>query len=391
VTSQKTKWFNRGFDSALSAVRILIVPIINFVAAYIVIHESGQAVWGQFVEALIFMSLASMFLGFGIKDYVLREASLNGGKLGELVKSGLLVRALILIPCIAIGSLFFPLEYLGWFVCWLFAMLIYNGISPIVNFDRSYKPAILAEVVFGGFLFAYLLFEMPDIYGLIMAFSMAAVLRSLVLLVLFRKPLQRGKAKFDWKLLLAGLPFLAMGFSGMIQSKTDLYLIAGLLGDEDLAVYQVTVNFFVYLQAVSGLALLPFVKNLIRLPEKAILKASLRFGLFGLMILAVSLPVIQWVLNDLYFFGLGIEVMIVGGLLVLPSFIYTPIVYKLIGRKLENEVLYINTLGVVFNLVLSYFLIVKSGIIGGLIGSMIAQWVMFACYGITMIYGKDDR
>ena len=209
--------------------------------------------WGQFVETLIYMSLASMFLGFGIKDYVLREASLNSGQLGGLVKSGLLVRLVLLIPCILIGAVIFPLEYLGWFVCWLFAMLIYSGISPIVNFNRSYKPAIIAEVIFGGFLITYLLLTTPDLFGLITAFSLAAILRTFVLLALFRKPLQDGAAKFDWKLLAAGLPFLAMGFSGMLQSKTDLYLVAALLGDEELAVYQVTINFFVYLQALSSL------------------------------------------------------------------------------------------------------------------------------------------
>lgn len=356
------------------------MPLVNFIAAYIVIGGSGQAIWGQFVEALIFMSLASMFLGFGIKEYVLREASLNGGKLGELVKSGLLVRALILIPCIVIGSSFFPLEYLGWFVCWLLAMLIYNGISPIVNFDRNYKPAILAEVVFGGFLIAYLLFEMPDMYGLVMAFSLAAVLRSLVLLVLFREPLQSGTAKFDWKLLLAGLPFLAMGFSGMLQSKTDLYLVAALLGDEDLAVYQVTINFFVYLQALSGLVLMPFAKNMIRLPERVVWKVSFRLVLIAVLILAFSLPMIYGVLNHVYYFGLGVEIVVVGGLFVLPVFFFSPLVYKFLGNKMEKPVLYVTLFGALMNAVFSYLLILKLGIIGAFIGSMISNWAMLIAY-----------
>ena len=391
MTGQTTKWFKRGFDSVLSAVRVLLVPLVNFTAAYIVIRQSGQAIWGQFVDALIFMSLASMFLGFGIKDYVLREASLNAGELGGLVKSGILVRSLILIPCILIGALIFPVEYLGWLTCWLLAILIYNGIGPIVNFNRSYKRAIVAEVTFGGLLIACLLQATPDFMGLTMAFALAAIVRSAILLVLFRKPLQSGLAKFKWRLLSLGLPFLAMGFSGMLQSKTDLYLVAVLLGDEELAVYQVTINVFVYLQALSGLVLLPFAKNLIRLPEKVILKSSLKFALFGLLVLLLALPPIHWALNELYAFGLGAEIMFVGGLLVLPTFVYLPMVYLLIGKKREKFVLYINILGVISNLTVSYFLIIKLGIIGGLLGSMIVQWVMLACYLFTVVYKPYDR
>lgn len=363
---------------------MLIAPLVNFTIAYIVIQQSGQAVWGQFVETLIFISLATMIIAFGIKDHVLREASLYPGQLGALVKSGLLVRSLLVIPGILIGAIVFPLEYLGWFACWLMAMLIYSGINPIVNFNRGYKEAIVAELLFAGFLISYFLIVSPDLIGLIIAFSMAAVLRSSLLLILFRRPLATGKATFNWKLLALGLPFLAMGFTGMLQSKTDLYLVAAILGDMDLAVYQVTINFFVYLQALSGLILLPFAKNLIRVPERVVWKVSFRFALMAVLLLTITLPIIYWVLNHLYGFELGIEVILIGGLFVLPSFIYAPIVYKLIGNKRESVVLYINLLGVLTNFVFSYLFLLRLGIIGALIGTMISQGSLLILYILVL-------
>lgn len=390
MTKQKTKWFNRGIDSVLSSLRVLIVPLVNFTAAYIVIQQSGQAVWGQFVQTLIFVSITSMFLGFGIKDHVLREASLNSGQLGSLVKSGIVARSVLLIPSILAASLIFPIENLGWYCCWLVSMLIYSGIGPIVDFNRSYRPAIVGELMFGAVLIAFLFFVIPDLVGLIMAFSVAALLRSLVLLVLFRNQLLNGTTKFDLKLLAAGLPFLAMSFTGMLQSKTDLYVVAALLGDADLAVYQVTVNFFVYLQALSALISMPFAKNMIRLPKRAVYRTSFKLAIMGLLVLIVSLPLIYLVLNHLYSFGLGPNVIVVGGLSVLPSFIYLPLVYNLIGKKREKTVLYINVFGVIFNLILSYLLIIDFGIIGGLVGSMVAQWAMFGCYLFKVVYKTDD-
>jgi O-antigen/teichoic acid export membrane protein len=69
---------------------------------------------------------------------------------------------------------------------------------------------------------------------------------------------------------------------------------------------------------------------------------------------------------------------------VIPTFIYLPIVYKLIGIKKERPVLYINLVGVIVNLIFSYWLILKLGLMGGFIGSMIAQWTILVGYYITL-------
>jgi O-antigen/teichoic acid export membrane protein len=380
MTTAKLKWFRRGLYSALSAGRSILPPAINFAVAYLVIQLSGQSSWGQFVEVLIFTSLANMFIAFGIKDYVLRQASLQPGNIGGLVKSGILVRLVLLVPFATIGFIVFPAQQAGWLSVWLVSTLVYSGLDALINFNRSYVKAISGELVFGAFLFVYLTLKTADQTQLVMAFATAAFLRSAVLLIFFRKNLIPGLIKFDLNLLVLGLPFLAIGFSGMLQSKTDLYLVAALLGDEELAVYQVTINFFIYLQALSALVLLPFVKNVYRLPENTIWKISVRFTLLGLVILAASLPAIYWATNYLYNFGLDIRVFLIGGLFVIPSFMYLPMVYKLIGIKKEKSVLATNIFGVLANLIVSYLLIQSMGLIGGFIGSMISQWAMLVGY-----------
>jgi O-antigen/teichoic acid export membrane protein len=384
MASTKLKWFSRGTTSALSAGRSMIPPAINFAAAYLVIQLEGQTSWGQFVDVLIFTSLANMFIAFGIKDYVLRQASLEPRQIGSLIKSGTLVRLVVLVPCTIMAFILFPTQEAGWLTLWLMAALICSGIDPLINFNRSYLKAIAGELIFGAFLFGYLMTVTINQLQLVIAFAIATCLRSAVLLASFRKNLIAGSVKLDLRLLASGLPFLAMGFSGMLQSKTDLYLVAALLGNEELAVYQVTINVFIYLQALSALALLPFAKNLYRLPLNAIWKICVRFTLFGMLIIAASVPVIYWTVNHLYNFGLDLKVIIIGGLFVIPTFIYLPIVYKLIGIKKERPVLYINLVGVIVNLIFSYWLILKLGLMGGFIGSMIAQWTILVGYYITL-------
>jgi O-antigen/teichoic acid export membrane protein len=384
MASTKLKWFSRGFDSALSAGRSMIPPAINFAAAYLVIQLSGQSSWGQFVDVLIFTSLANMLIAFGIKDYVLRQASLQPGQIGSLIKSGTLVRLVVLVPSALVAFIFFPMQEAGWLTLWLIATLIYSGIDPLINFNRSYFKAIIAELTFGVFLFAYLTLVTVDQLQLVMAFAISAMLRSAVLLVFFRKTLVTGNIKFDLRLLLFGLPFLAMGLSGMLQSKTDLYLVAALLGDEELAIYQVTINFFIYLQAFSAFLVLPFAKNIYRLPTSVIWRLSLRFLSVGVLILTSSLPIIYLLTNHLYNFELTADFFIIGGFLVLPTFANLPMVYKLIGLKKERSVLYINLLGALINFICSYLMVPKLGIIGALIGSMIAKWTILFGYMLML-------
>jgi O-antigen/teichoic acid export membrane protein len=383
MASAKLKWFGRGLNSALSAGRSLISPAVNFLVAYIVIQLADQKTWGQFVEVLIFTSLCSMFVSFGIKGHILRQVSLQPHLLGDFVKSGILVRLILLIPCALASFIFFPTSQAVWLTLWLLSLLVYSGLDPIVNFSRSYGKAIVAELVFTGVLLGFLMTQDINQAQLVFAFSVAAILRSVVLFFLFRTNIETGIAKFDLKVLAAGFPFLIMGFSGMLQAKTDLYLVSALLTDNDLAIYQVSINVFLYLQALSGLALIPFAKNIYRLPKKTVWKVSVRFTFFGFAILMISLPVIYWALNHLYGFDLGGTVIIIGGLYVLPSFIFSPMVYKLLGKKKEETVLYITLLGVLVNLILTYSLVVEIGIKGGFIGSMISNWAMLIAYVVV--------
>ncbi|MFT4681524.1 MAG: O-antigen/teichoic acid export membrane protein [Flavobacteriales bacterium] len=380
MTTAKLKWFTRGFDSALSAGRSIIPPTINFVLAYLVIKKSGQPTWGQFVDVLIFMSLSGILVSFGIKEYVLRQASLEPNKLGALVQNGILVRIALLIPCSITAYCLFPTNQALWLIAWLISGLIYAGINPIVNFTRGYGKAIVSELVFGSFILIFLSVQTIDQNKLISSFAIAHILRSIILGFFFRQNLRPVKVNLHMNLLVAGFPFFVMALSGMLQSKTDLYLASAILDNSDLAVYQVSINFFLYLQALGGLILLPFSKNLYRVSKALIFKISIRFALFGIIFLCTTLPIIYGLLNNLYGFDIGWKIIGIGGLYVLPTFVFSPLIYKLLGKNMERVVLYVILFGVLVNGTFTYFLLLKLGFIGAFIGSMISNWAMLFVY-----------
>ena len=190
----KLKWKNRAKDSALSTIKALLPPLVNLVAAYIVIQANGQESWGAFVEVLIFVSLTSMLLSFGVKDYVLREASLKPQHLYALTKSALATRLLLLIVGIGAAFLFFNYDTAFWLAIWLTAQWIYTGIDPLINFEKKYWIGTLAEIIGGFGLVGYLFFNSAETPNLIVAFAVMALAKSVVVSVFFGRKLKQEKA-----------------------------------------------------------------------------------------------------------------------------------------------------------------------------------------------------
>jgi hypothetical protein len=87
MANRNLKWFKRGLDSALSVGKSIIPPAVNFLVAYIVIQLADQKTWGQFVEVLIFTSLCSMFVSFGIK----------GGFIGSMISNWAMLIAYVVV------------------------------------------------------------------------------------------------------------------------------------------------------------------------------------------------------------------------------------------------------------------------------------------------------
>jgi O-antigen/teichoic acid export membrane protein len=175
-------------------------------------------------------------------------------------------------------------------------------------------------------------------------------------------------------------PFFLLGLSGMVQSRVDLYVVNAFLQRGEVATYQVLTTMLIYVQTVSYVILSPFVKNLYRVPHATILKLSGRLFAVGALLLAPALLAVYGVLTGLYHFSLPPLALVAGGLLVLPSFCYLPIVYALYREQRQSEVLQTNIIGIGASLLLSVLLLPQFGMLGALTAGALAQWIMLAAY-----------
>jgi O-antigen/teichoic acid export membrane protein len=176
------------------------------------------------------------------------------------------------------------------------------------------------------------------------------------------------------------LPFFLLTFSGMLQSRIDLYAVNIFLTPTDVAQYQVFINFLLYLQAAAGFIMEPFVKSVYRLDYPAIRKISFRLALLGCLIVPPGLIALALLLTRLYEIHLPTGMYVWGALYVLPIYFYLPTIYALYKAEQQNTVITINFLGVGLNFALNLILLPRIGMEGAVISAALVSWLAFLIY-----------
>ncbi len=80
--------------------------------------------------------------------------------------------------------------------------------------------------------------------------------------------------------------------------------------------------------------------------------------------------------------------MLLGGLMVLPSYFYLPIIYSFFRANRQIVVLAVNLIGIAASLALSVSLLPRIGMAGALTASAASQWLMLAIY---VVWGRRLR
>lgn len=367
-----------------NAANTLLVPVVNIAVSLLVIRLASAELWGAFVAILIWVNLGTHILHWGSKEYLLREFSRRPGSIGEIWQSNLFSRA-GLYGLFALVVLLFPIAPLHKLlvILWGGGAMLFQSCEALVLYRRKFTTALLLEMSAILLTIGIILLRQDNlsIELLMLLFAIAHLLKFAGLAYLFRRDIFAGLAgTFQPAFFRIALPFFLLGFTGMLQSRTDLYCVAYFLDHEKVGQYQVFINLLIYIQVFSSMILQPFLKNIYRLGSDALKRISLRlFGLGG----AITLPAlggIYLLLNQVYGFPVGAKVLFWGGLFVLPIYYYLPKIYLLYKLDLQSKVLYINLVGIVANLLLNLCLIPIFGLLGAIAASALSQWLMLLAY-----------
>lgn len=394
MSARTAKWKDRGAQIVLNAARHLILPVANMLVAWLVMHYNGAEQWGAFVPDLILINLSVHILAWGNKEYLLRAFSERPAEAASKWASILMTRSLFLVVPIVLIFIFYANTAMSiWAIIWLFTAFLYNALDVVVLHTRGFRRAFIAELAALAAMLAILLWNGTSIteLDLLKAFAIAAAIRAILTLSLVAGLGERNDPiQLDFSFFTAALPFFLIGFSGLLHSKTDLYLVNIFLPKEEIAVYQVLLSMLIYIQSIGAFLLMPFVRNLYRMGAENIKKISNRMMIVGLAVAILAVPALNFVMSVFYNTELPITVYLLAGLYILPIFVYMPYNYLLYKFGKERKVLIMNFLAAGVNAVLTLALLPLYGIAGALFGSMISQFFLLIWFEIERRKLKPD-
>jgi len=387
---KNAKLQRRTLTVVTNSINSLVLPILNPVVSFLVVRLASITVWGEFVQALIVVQLATHVIAWGNKEYLLREFSLNPTQIARAWQTSLVTRlAVFALACGAIVVMGLPPPRALWIALWGLGLVLYQSCEVLILYRKDFVFATLVELGGLGVQVAAVAWfaRRIDPDRLIVVFALATLLKASVFWVRYRRHtliVTDSRAwlmgRFDARYFSLAFPFFLLGFSGLLQSRIDLYSVNFFLPKSEVGQYQVFMTFMIYLQSIAAFILAPFLKGLYRLSYRTMLGISAKLFAFGALLLAPGLSVVYGVLVGHYHFDLSLTFMLAGGLLALPIYFYLPIIYALYKAGSQSTVIKINLLGIGVNLLLSVILLPRVGMIGAVVAGATAQWVMFAGY-----------
>jgi O-antigen/teichoic acid export membrane protein len=378
------KLIRRGATVIKNSVHSLSLPFFNIFLSYLVVRLGSVALWGAFVQVLILVQLAAHIVGWGNKEYLLRAFSLNPAQISQAWQRAFWSRLVLFLPLallLLLSGAALPRALL--LSLWCLALVVNQSHEVLVVYRRDFLTATLVEGI-GVAVMTTVIFQAGadnSLDNLIRLFTLVNLGKAAVWLWWYRGETMRGwYGRFDGRYFRRAFPFFLLGFTGMLQSRVDLYCVNFFLAEKYIGQYQVFINLLIYAQSIALFIFTPFIKSVYRLPAGAILKLALRLFLFGLVLSLPLLALAHLALARLYGFHFSTSFLLAGGLFVIPIYLYLPVIYLLYKWERQTAVVGINLVGISANLILNIALLPSVGLIGAIIASAAAQWLMLGCY-----------
>jgi O-antigen/teichoic acid export membrane protein len=371
-------------NSLNQTILVLFGPLFSFT----VIRSSSLEVWGAFVEVLVVVQLGAHITSWGNKEYLLRKFSRNPAGMRSSWQDAFVTRLPLLLGLFLILAIIYPTAYWPFLMLWAVGVFLSQSYNVLVVYRRDFVVAAALELL-TLFLLVGVVFYQRHVLDLALLIAVYGVIQGLkggLYALHYRLETQFGQlwAHFRqhfvphyWR---AALPFFLLTFSGLLNSRIDLYAVNFFLSPREVAEYQVFINFMLYMQMAVGIILLPFVKSIYRLTYSTIFKLASRLFLIGLVLIPLAMPVVYLALRIMYGIVLRPTYFLWGILFILPIYYYAPLIYALFKAEKQGLVILINFLGVTISLVLNIILLPRMGSEGAILVAALVSWLAMIIY-----------
>ncbi|CAM3739428.1 hypothetical protein FLGE108171_12775 [Flavobacterium gelidilacus] len=359
----------------LSILRGFSIPLMNFIIIITGIKYFGKENWGEYLNVIIWISFIVFILNWGNKDYLIRKYGKNPSKINSFFLSNLITRSLLL-PITLFLFIFFPFKVATLAVLIIILSLLYNSFESLIIYHQKFGQQVIIEAIgFGVFFGAIHCTVNFNIINILQFYCLSIFVKLLLVIGLFKKFKNPIHIKVTLNELLFSFPFFALGLSGMINSKIDLYLVTIFLPNQTLSSYQTITASFLMLQALSVFITAPINKSFYRSNDKIINKLKKILKKITIPITILGSFCIWFLLEKYLKLGLSKTIYFLSFFASIPAFYYIIPILNLYKHKKEKIVLHTNIIITLFNVTMSFILLKTIGLEGVFISVCISQWI----------------
>ena len=359
-----------------NAARYALGPLAAMLIPWVVMHHGTKALWGEVVSVMITVQLASHFLRWGSREMLPRVFAERPAAIPD-IWTGSIITRLWLVPPVALALYLLMSGGTTLAIVWLLLLFANNSFEPLAIWRKRFLHSFAIDAIGLAVTLAGLItLTDPVLDGVLSWVIIGQAARTLLLCVVFRSDLS-ATPKADMRMHLGeAVPFLLIALSGLLGSRVDLYVMNLTAGRETLAEYQVIQGYFVQLQALAGIIAVPFTRELYRMGKTGVEKATGRLASLGLLALLPVGAIGQLLFTRFYGFDTDWRICVAGCLVGWPVFAYTPMVQTLYKHGKETTMVTAGFITAGVSALLTWLLVPRFGITGGLVSSAISQFLM---------------
>jgi hypothetical protein len=362
--------------------------VTNILTSAIIIRLLAPEWWGQITILQLYMYLGTQFCAWGNRDTLVKSFSENPSIIKFLWMESFNNRLFLLLPVLVgtyfIGSDFVSILFLS---SWIIIRYFMQSFESVILFSRKFLVSILAEIT-GLIVTISLIVIFKNIvtfHDVLLIITIGYFIKTAILIIKFRTYFNSCLSiKPNVKRLMPFLPFMMIGFLGVLQQKSDMISIAWLSSKIEIAHYQVFSSFLLFMQAIPALVIGPYVKNLYRLPITTYSKLQRLFNIYGFFISLASTLFIYIAIKIIYQFDLPYTIYILGFLNGWFTYFYMLKIFLMFKNQKQKQVMIINAGTIMLNFIFGFIFIQFWGIQGGIIGTTFTQLITFFIYKVYL-------
>lgn len=369
----------------LNLVRSFAPSLFNFTIAILGVRTFGTVNWGELVSVLLTLFVFSFVAGWGNTEFLIRAYGKHPARIYQNFLSSVFTRSafLLLTPIL---FFIYPFHIAIIVVPLIFVQFLSESMNSLVVYHHKFKAHILAELVVFLIILSALFSLDSFSASYFLLFYLIAHSAKAGILILAIKPFSQGVSlKFNVKLIVSMAPFFVIVLSGWMHSKIDLYIIDFFRSPSELSQYQILATAFIMLQGASAFIIYPFSKHIYRLKSATVNKIQRLLALISFPVALLG-GVAIWLFLTFYTpIHFNVSIYILMTLSSFPPFLFALDIYKLYKTNQEKKVVRINFIGAFVKLGIALVFVPLYGVLGGVLGVLISQWVILLLYKIDWL------